>query len=331
MWAVVSALVILAAAEPSRADARDPAAAEALFEEGRRAMDAKRFSEACDKFAESQRLDPAAGTLVNLAACRERTGELALAWEAWRQALQLLPSDDKRRPEVARRVATAEARVPRLAIRLAPAAPGNSSIRRDGIEVGPAARGSFIPVNPGEHEIVVEAPGRAERRYRVQLAEAERKTLEVEPGDPSASAETRSAPPPPPPSIRVERHPAPPSRTADTGRTARTVGYVLGGVGLTGLVVGGVSGALALGKKNDMDAQCAERQGELRCSDAGLDAARSGNRWANVSTVSFAVGALALGAGAYLVLTNGPPERSSVGVVMGTRGREASLGFAGRF
>src|SRR5215510_5077923 len=83
--------------------ARDPATAEALFTEGRKAFDAGRFAEACQKFAESQRLDPGAGTLINLAACREKTGEIALAWAAWKEALDNLRSDDDRRPEVERR------------------------------------------------------------------------------------------------------------------------------------------------------------------------------------------------------------------------------------
>ena len=82
-------LVALLLAAPSvLAQGRDPAAAEALFTEGRKAFDAGDYRIACARFAESQRLDPAVGTLINLAACNEKLDNLALAWETWQQALR---------------------------------------------------------------------------------------------------------------------------------------------------------------------------------------------------------------------------------------------------
>ncbi|MCL2451247.1 MAG: hypothetical protein FWD17_20060, partial [Polyangiaceae bacterium] len=56
--------------------ASEEAAAEALFEQGRDLMLAGRVAEACPKFAESERLDPAPGTLLNLATCYERNGQV---------------------------------------------------------------------------------------------------------------------------------------------------------------------------------------------------------------------------------------------------------------
>src|SRR5262245_27575414 len=53
--------------------------ADRLFEEAREAIENGRNGEACDKFAESHRLDASLGTLLNLAVCHELQGRIATA------------------------------------------------------------------------------------------------------------------------------------------------------------------------------------------------------------------------------------------------------------
>ena len=62
------------------------AAAEALFDEGRRLKGDGKFSEACPKFEESQKMAPGMGTLYNLADCYEHLGKLASAWTFYIEA-----------------------------------------------------------------------------------------------------------------------------------------------------------------------------------------------------------------------------------------------------
>src|SRR5271156_1769624 len=68
------------------ASATDKVAAEALFEEGRRLVAAGSFADACPKFADSERLDPSGGALLNLASCYEKLGRSATAWVTYREA-----------------------------------------------------------------------------------------------------------------------------------------------------------------------------------------------------------------------------------------------------
>ena len=94
----------------------DPVTAEALFRAGRAAMDAGNPKEACARFAESQRLEPAGGTLLNLGECHEALGELASAWQAYVEASELLKDDRrtyalKKRGELEPRLARVELRV----------------------------------------------------------------------------------------------------------------------------------------------------------------------------------------------------------------------------
>jgi tetratricopeptide (TPR) repeat protein len=76
--------------------------ADVLFNDARAAMAVKKFDVACEKFRESNRLDPAVGTLFNLANCEAQRGQLVTAWTLYRQVLEKLPPDDPR-ASVARR------------------------------------------------------------------------------------------------------------------------------------------------------------------------------------------------------------------------------------
>lgn len=157
--------------------AQETAIAAALFEEGRRLMEAARFAEACARFAESQRLDPGGGTLLNLALCREREGKLATAHATYADALASARRDRREdRIEVCKqKLDELATRLPRLRI-VVPrdTADGTPSlvVRVNDAILPPIAWGSEVPVDPGVVTIVAEAPGRVPAVARIVLAEA---------------------------------------------------------------------------------------------------------------------------------------------------------------
>ena len=61
------------------------AAAQLLFDDGKKLLAAGKVSEACPKFEESHRLVPNGGTLTNLAECLELDGKLASAWLRYKE------------------------------------------------------------------------------------------------------------------------------------------------------------------------------------------------------------------------------------------------------
>jgi hypothetical protein len=272
------------------------AAAEALFEQGRAAMERRDYETACQRFRESERIDPAAGTKLNLADCEERRGRIASAWELFRAARHAVPESDERRAIAASRAAALEPRLPKLTLRLAPGAPPNTAVRLGNVPLGPGSFGVPLPLDPGTHRLVVEAPGHPPKTVEVVLAEGSRVTADLAPG-PAAGGE-----------------PPPDRKTVKSGQ--RTLGYVFGGIGIVGLVVGGVTGAMVLSKKSIAEKECPDADGY--CSPRGRNAVDAGQTLGPITTVSLLVGAAGIGAGAYFLISAKDSSETSVGVRAGS-------------
>jgi tetratricopeptide (TPR) repeat protein len=91
--------------------------AERLFNEARELAKASRWAEACPRFEDSLRADPALGTRLNLATCYENLGQLTRAWELYRESADIAErTGDTERRDFARSHAEAlEPRLPRRA------------------------------------------------------------------------------------------------------------------------------------------------------------------------------------------------------------------------
>ena len=86
----------------------------------------------------------------------------------------------------------------------------------------------------------------------------------------------------------------------------RTAGFVVGAVGLATLVVGGVTGALTIGKKNLVEENCSPT-----CNDASREAATAGKALSAASTVTFVAGGALTALGLTLVLVGAPSTAPS--------------------
>src|ERR1051325_6285455 len=131
-FAAACALGFALVARP--AAAQSTAAAEALFNEAKKAMDAKDYDTACQRFRESNRLDPAVGTLLNLAVCETTRGRVATAWELFRAVSEKLAPDDQRRGFVNLQLSQIGTRLPHLTLTLAAGAPAETKAREGDAE-----------------------------------------------------------------------------------------------------------------------------------------------------------------------------------------------------
>jgi tetratricopeptide (TPR) repeat protein len=172
---MIPVYVLIALATPAGAQ---PASTQAdqLFYKGRSLMTAGKVAEACAAFEQSQKLDPAVSTLINLAACREKLGQLASAWRLLRVAeLQTQAANDdvtaQLRKIVLERVGKLEPRVPKLTIRVPDQDRSNRlEILLNGERIANERWNRAILIDGGAYTIIARVPGGIEWWVSVTLA-----------------------------------------------------------------------------------------------------------------------------------------------------------------
>lgn len=274
------------AAAQDASNASNAAAAEALFRDGRALYDQGKYPEACAKFAESERLDPAPGTLLNLGGCYEKNGQTASAWATFKEAVAAAHVKGRADWEdLARtRAAALEPKLSRLTVAVASKADG-LAVTRDGSNVGTAEWGTPIPVDPGSHVVDAQAPHRKPFHQSVDVpAGGASITVTVAELDP---ADEESGPPAP--------------ETHSSGSTQRTIGLVVGGLGIVGLGIGTAFGFVAMGKENDATQHHCDASDH--CDAQGVQLGKDAQSAATASTIAFVVGGVALAGGLVLYLT----------------------------
>jgi hypothetical protein len=284
-------LAALVTAPRVRAQGASEAAATALFDEGRRLMSEHKFAEACPRLAESQRLAPSGGTLLNLADCYEHTGQTASAWVAWKDAASRANAAGKSDVEK-RALAKAAALEPGLAKLTIAVAPGSDvsglDVKRDGVAVGRTEFGLGIPVDPGAHVIEASAPAKKAFSMRIDVAPKQtdaRVTVTLE----DAPEAVAPAPPPPSPSPGLPPPGAPEPAPPAASSPLKTVGIVVGSAGVAGLVVGAVFGVEA-SSKNQTALQPQNCRTSTLCTQNGLTLTSDARNAATISTIGFVAG-----------------------------------------
>lgn len=303
-WLLVALTVLLSTA--ARGQSGGSALADELFIQAKSLMESEQFQEACDKFEESQRLDPAVGTLLNLAHCHEKVGRFASAWTEYSEVVTVAARQG--RPD---RVTFAEERLKEIEghlSKLTIVLPKSSdveglSINLNGVKLGRAALGVPLPVDPGLAKIETDAPGRLPQTA----------TISIEQGPSSQTFRVPTLR-----TIPVKKPGTTPEEHADLllRKKLRTAGLVTGGIGALGLAAGTVFGVVALSKNERSFLEGCD--GNI-CDPRGEKLRNQARGFGNASTASFVTGGALLAAGTTLFLlgreerkehTEKPPEVS---------------------
>lgn len=309
---VASRLVIgvLAVASVAHASPADDA-----FKRGRELLKAGRFREACDQFEKSQALDPALGTLYNIAQCDAEIGKLATALAAYKDVVAH-DTNAARKQASTEAIARLEQRVPHLLVH----AEAGTTVTLAGKPIvldAPIAMdfGTYalhgVPKSgpPIDRSITIDQEG--------STAEVTLKATPVASVPPPHTVEPKNPEPPPPPPV------APSHR-----KTYAVATIAVGGAGLaTGLVFG------ALARSQWADAKKLCDGGTTCASQADADAAaRLGTQAhgrATLSTIFTIAGGAVAATGIVLYATAPTSHEMAIAAVPASDG--GTLVVTGRF
>lgn len=296
LFAAIVLATSIARAQPTAADV---SLAQSLFEDGTELMRRGNYAEACPKLAESQRLDPGGGTLVNLAVCLEKDQKYASAYLAYNEALGVALRDGNKTREtlVRDRLAAVMPLVAKVVIRVTKEVDG-LEVRFDTANVRRAAWGVAAPVDTGDHVVTASAPGKRDWRGVISvdkpgaLIEVKIPVLDDLPQQPEPAPPLAITP------VPGEEHPS---------HTQRNAAFVLWGTAGLAVVAGTITGAIALA-----------RHGDSGCKDgvcstpAGIAAERDANGLGWAANISFGTAIVAAAIGTVLYLTAPKARRESL-------------------
>jgi len=306
--------------------------AERLFADGMRLMSEGSYAAACAAFEQSQRLDVNLSTLMKLATCREKTGQLATAWALFVEA-EVLSRDRaavaRYHDAAAQRIAALAPRLSTLTVTVTEPVPDGFALTLDGVALVRSPGNASVPVDGGAHVLAATAPGFRDWSLTVDIApegDAQHATVPaLEPLTPAAPA--------PSPSITVPTAAlqAAPSPASPRRSVRRTVALGLGAGSVVALGASAVLGWQANTLRDDAAETCTR----VRCSmDDSVAATRlhaRAQRRALATNISLGVAAASATAAVVLWLTGDDeprPRRLSIAPQLGNAN---GLAVAGSF
>jgi hypothetical protein len=274
---------------------------------------AGKFSDALPLFQEVAQSTASPNAFLYIGYCESELGHDAVAYEAFTTAIDRSAQDATRYAET-KEAATAElttlnARVARLVVSVTDIPP-ELAVQLDGAPLEEKKLGSYLVLKPGAHHVEARGKDVEPITRDVDVAAGESKTIALTFHAP-AKPEPVASPPPPPPAGDPK---------------LRTYGFIAGGVGVAGLAVFAITGAMTKSTYDDLSKQCS-----AGCTDSAhkndIDRGKTLQTTANVSLIIGGVGLAASGALLYLGYTGKHESNVTVAVAPGV----AAVGYGGRF
>lgn len=306
---VVLALSLVTASAFAQSDA-DKATARQLGTEGQEAIEKKDFKTAEDRFRRADQLYHAPTLALGLARSYAANGKYVEAQETYNRIIREgapagSPAAFANAVEAAKtEINSVSGKVGSVVINVTGV--DSPKVTVDDQPFPAAALGVRRAANPGNHVIRASADGYKPAEARVTVTEGGSSTanLTLE-KDPNAAVSTIAVPQGT--ATGQNSMSAPPASQGETSSSpTKTIGIVLMGVGAAGLVAGGVTGIMAMGKHSDLNDACPGGQ----CPASKQSDVDSYKTMGTISTIGFIAGGVLVAGGAVLFFT-APKERQS--------------------
>jgi hypothetical protein len=293
--AVLVAAVALLSSPVARAQSEaDIATAREIAKEAFSAYDAGDFPRAEQLFERASKLYQAPTLLLGLARARAKLGKYVEARENYLRIIRAKLPDDandafREAQETARReVQEVEPKIAWVTVSLDGAEASEITITIDDHAVPPEAIGARRPVDPGRHVVRANGDGFESFAASFEVGEGGAETIAVR--------VVRSSPDSidPPPVVPPEHD----ESSAAGGSVLPIVGWSLLGVGGAGLIVGAVTGGVAVSQHGELSDNCVGN----RCEADQYGTLDSFETMSTVSTVGLVAGGVIAAVGLTLVL-----------------------------
>jgi hypothetical protein len=155
---------------------------------------------------------------------------------------------------------------------------GSATVTLDGQKISSEQLSRELDVDPGEHVVVATAPG-MRGEVRATLAAGETKTLTLK---------------------LVSEKPAERTPAAQPATGSKTLGFVIGGIGVVGLATAGVTGAMLLSRDQKIKDNCPNKE----CNREGRELIDGNKSLFAINAVAWGVGVVGVGVGVYLIVSS---------------------------
>ncbi len=292
----------------------DKATARNLFHEGQQALAAKDCETAADRYERADKLYQAPTIMLGLARAYVCLGKFVKGKEKYNLVMrEQLPAGASQAfkdavQDARKEIVGLDGKIGYLTLTVQGPAAEAAKVTIDGEEMPAAALGVRRPLDPGQHVIRADAVGWKPNEATVTITALQNTpftvSLQVDPNDVGGDASPGGG---------------------SSGDTLRLVGYIGLGVGAAGLIFGGISGGLAIGKRGDLTDACTEDGKCPADQQSNLD---DFNTFGTISTVGFIAGGVLAAVGLVLVLV-APSGGSQEGATLSVSptGVQATLRF----